>query len=92
MPDSPSVADTLGWIYYQKGAYRSAVDSLSEALKLGQESNSPDNPRFHYHLGMAYAKSGQATLARQQLQQVLKLNPNSSDAEDAKKQLAELRS
>ncbi len=26
MPDSPNVADTLGWIYYQKGAYRSAVD------------------------------------------------------------------
>jgi tetratricopeptide (TPR) repeat protein len=92
MPDSPSVADTLGWIYYQKGAYRSAVDSLREALKLGQESNSADNPTFHFHLGMAYAKSGQATLARQQLQQVLKLNPNSSDAEDAKKQLAELKS
>jgi tetratricopeptide (TPR) repeat protein len=92
MPDSPSVADTLGWIYYQKGAYRLAVDSLREALKLGQESNSPDNYSVHYHLGMAYAKSGQTTLARQQLQQVLKLNPNSSDAEDAKKQLAELKS
>ena len=39
MPDSPGVADTLGWIYYQKGAYRSAIDSLREALKLGQESN-----------------------------------------------------
>ncbi|MFZ0861221.1 MAG: tetratricopeptide repeat protein, partial [Candidatus Sulfotelmatobacter sp.] len=92
MPDSPSVADTLGWIYYQKGAYRSAVDSLREALKLGQDSNSPDNPTFHYHLGMAYAKSGRTTLARQQLLQVLKLNPKSSDAEDAKKQLAELKS
>ena len=92
MPDSATFADTLGWIYYQKGAYRLAVDSLQEALKLGQESNSPDNPRFHYHLGMAYAKSGQTTLARQHLQQVLKLNPNSSDAEDAKKKLAELKS
>ena len=92
MPDSPNVADTLGWIYYQKGAYRSAVDLLQEALRLGQESNSTDNPRFHYHLGMAYAKSGQTTLARQQLQQALKLNPSSSDAEDARKQLAELKS
>jgi Flp pilus assembly protein TadD len=92
MPHSPSVADTLGWIYYQKGAYHSAVDSLQEALKLGQENNSPDNPRFHYHLGMAYAKSGQTLLARQQLQQVLKLTPNSPDAEEAKKQLAELKS
>ena len=90
MPNSPNVADTLGWIYYQKGAYRSAVDSLREALRLGE--NSPDNPRFHYHLGMAYAKNGQATLARQQLQQLLKLTPDSSDAEDARKQLAELKS
>jgi tetratricopeptide (TPR) repeat protein len=92
MPDSASVADTLGWIYYQKGAYHSAVDSLQEALRLGQQSNSPDNATLHYHLGMAYAKSGQATLARLQLQQMLKLNPNSSDAEDARKQLAELKS
>jgi Flp pilus assembly protein TadD len=90
MPNSPNVADTLGWIYYQKGAYRSAVDSLREALRLGE--NSPDNPRFHYHLGMAYAKNGQATLARQQLEQLLKLTPDSSDAEDARKQLAELKS
>ena len=97
MPESASVADTLGWIYYQKGAYRPAVDLLEEALKLSQQSNSqqsnsPDNPTIHYHLGMAYAKSGQATLARQQLQQMLKLNPNSSDAADARRQLAELKS
>jgi Flp pilus assembly protein TadD len=92
MPDSPDVADTLGWIYYQKGAYRSAVDSLREAVKLVQESHSPANSTFHYHLGMAYAKSGQTTLARQQLQQALKLNPTSGDAEDAKRQLAELKS
>ena len=92
MPRSPGVADTLGWIYYQKGAYHSAVDSLKEALRLAQETNSPDNPRLHYHLGMAYAKSGQVTFARQQLQQALKLNPNSSDAENARKQLAALKS
>ena len=91
MPRSPAVADTLGWVYYQKGAYRSAVDSLREALRLARDSNSPDNPRLHYHLGMAYAKSGQPTLARQQLQQMLALNPAASDAEGAKKQLAELK-
>jgi tetratricopeptide (TPR) repeat protein len=67
MPDSPAAADTLGWVYYQKGAYRSAIDSLQEALKLGQANNSPDLSRFHYHLGMAYTKTGQMALARQQL-------------------------
>jgi Flp pilus assembly protein TadD len=92
LPESAGVADTLGWIYYQKGAYRSAVDSLREALRLAADSDSADNSRFHYHLGMAYAKSGQTTLARQQLQTALKMNPNSNDAEDAKKQLAQLKS
>jgi cellulose synthase operon protein C len=92
LPDSAGVADTLGWIYYQKGAYHSAVDSLREALKLSQESTAADSSRFHYHLGMAYAKSGQITLARRQLETALKLNPNSSDAQDAKKELAQLKS
>jgi Tfp pilus assembly protein PilF len=41
---------------------------------------------------MAYAKSGQTALARQQLQTALKINPNSSDAEDARKQLAQPKS
>src|ERR1035437_396314 len=93
LPDSPGVADTLGWIYYQKGAYQSAISLLQEALKLQDKNNQmPDNPDIHYHLGMAYAKSGQPTLARQQFERVLKINPNSSDATDAKKQLAQLRS
>jgi tetratricopeptide (TPR) repeat protein len=91
MPDSPRVADTLGWIYCQKGAYRSAVDSLEEALRLTQKTHSPDDPRIHYHLGIAYAKSGQTALARQQLERVLQLSPNASDAADAKKQIAQLK-
>src|ERR1700691_56501 len=91
MPHSPGVADTMGWIYYQKGAYLSAVDSLREALRLSQDGNSPDNPRFHFHLGMAYAKSGQATLARQQLKKMLKMHPDPDDANDAKKHLAQLK-
>jgi tetratricopeptide (TPR) repeat protein len=90
LPDSPSVADTLGWIYYQKGAYQSAIGLLQEALKLQEKNNKmPDNPDIHYHLGMAYAKSGQTGLARQQFERVLKINPNSSDA---KNQLAQLKS
>jgi tetratricopeptide (TPR) repeat protein len=92
MPTSPDVADTLGWIYYQKGAYRLAVDSLREALRLSEKTGVADNPTFHYHLGMAYAKSGETTLARQQLQQALRLDPNLTDAQVAKKQLAELKS
>lgn len=92
MASSADVADTLGWIYYRKGAYESAIDSLREALNLAQVGHSGSNAQFHYHLGMAYAKSGQAALARQQLQQALKLDPSSTDAQAARQQLAELKS
>jgi len=92
LPDSSDVADTLGWIYYQKGAYESAVGLLQEALKLREKNNVPEDPGIHYHLGLAYEKAGKPGLARQQLEQVLKLNPNYSDADEVKKQLAQLKS
>jgi tetratricopeptide (TPR) repeat protein len=92
LPESSDVADTLGWIYYQKGAYQSAIGLLQEALKLRQKNNIPEDPGIHYHLGLAYQKVGKSALARQQLEQVLKLNPNYTDAADVKKQLAQLRS
>ena len=86
LPDSPDAADTLGWIYYQKGAYRSAVTLLEEALKLTQRNKLPDNTDIHYHLSLAYEKMDQPQLARQQLEQVLKINPDYRGA-DAKKHL-----
>jgi len=92
LPDSADVADTLGWIYYQKGAYRSAIDSLQAALALSHENNAPDSPRYHYHLGMAYAKSGKIANAREELQRMLRMSPESSDARDARKQLSQLES
>ncbi|HZD09612.1 MAG TPA: tetratricopeptide repeat protein, partial [Candidatus Limnocylindrales bacterium] len=54
VPDSPNAADTLGWVYYQKGAYRSAIDLFQEALKLAEKNKAPENPTVHYHLGLAY--------------------------------------
>jgi tetratricopeptide (TPR) repeat protein len=92
MPDSPSAADTLGWVLYQKGAYQSAIDLFQEALKLGEKSKAPDDATIHYHLGLAYAKTGKNDLARQQLQRVLKIDPKYSEATDVKKQLAQLQS
>jgi len=87
MPDSPNAADTLGWAYYVKGLYPSAIELFNEAVK-----KTPNNPTFHYHLGLAYQKSDQPMLAKEHLQQVLKLNPNYPEAEGVKKALAEIRS
>jgi tetratricopeptide (TPR) repeat protein len=91
MPNSPNAADTLGWVYYQKGAYKSAIDLFQEALRLIDKSKVRPDPNIHYHLGLAYERTNQPALARQHLQTVLKINPNYSDAAEVKKQLAELR-
>jgi tetratricopeptide (TPR) repeat protein len=86
LPDNPNSADTLGWAYYHKGVYTSAIGLFKEAVK-----KAPDNATFAYHLGLAYAKNGQAALARQQLDRVSKIKPGSSEAEDLRRTLAQLK-
>ena len=88
MPDSANAADTLGWAYYQKGVYQSAIGQFQEALRLGEKHGEPDDGTIHCHLGLAYQKSNQNALARQYLEKALKLSPNNADA---KKALSELR-
>ncbi|MGC1644528.1 MAG: tetratricopeptide repeat protein, partial [Candidatus Sulfotelmatobacter sp.] len=88
MPDSPAAADTLGWAYYQKGIYQSAIGQFQEALRLGAKHGDPDDADVHYHLGLAYEKANQNTQARQQLEKAVKLSPNHTDA---KKALSDLR-
>ena len=92
MPGSPDAADTLGWVYYQKGVYGSAIRMFHEALKLQEKNKAPDSADIHYHLGLAYQKTQQSTLARQHLERVLRIDPNYSEAADVKKQLDSLKS
>jgi tetratricopeptide (TPR) repeat protein len=88
-PDWANAADTLGWAYYRKGIYQSAINQFQEAMRLNQKIGAPDTSVFHYHLGLAYQKSNQISLARQQLEKAVKLSPDNSDA---RKALLELRS
>ena len=83
LPDNPSCADTLGWAFYHKGVYTSAINLFKEALK-----KQPDNGLYNYHLGLAYAKNGQTALAKQQLERVMKLKPNSHEADELRKAMA----
>jgi tetratricopeptide (TPR) repeat protein len=83
MPDSPNAADTLGWAYYQKGIYQSAIGQFQEALRLGEKRGDPEDADLHYHLGMAYQKDNKTDLARQQLKKAVKINPKSDDAQKA---------
>jgi tetratricopeptide (TPR) repeat protein len=87
LPDNPNSADTLGWAYYQKGVYSSAINLFKEAV-----SKDKENLTFNYHLGMAYAKSGQGALAKQQLDRVSKIKPDSSEANDLRRALTQARS
>jgi tetratricopeptide (TPR) repeat protein len=56
MPDSPNAADTLGWAYYQKGLYPTAIDLFKEALK-----KVPNDPTFQDHLKKAQQQAQQRT-------------------------------
>jgi tetratricopeptide (TPR) repeat protein len=87
MPDLASAADTLGWAYYQKGIYQSAIGQFQEAIRLAEKHGEPDDSTVHYHLGLAYQKANQSAQARQQLEKALKLNPNNAEAHKALSEL-----
>ena len=69
-PDDPSVEDTLGWAFYQKGIYRSAVMQLEGAV-----SKAERNPMTRYHLAMAYMKAGDREHGQQALDTALRMDP-----------------
>ena len=84
-PEDPSVADTLGWIYYNKKAYLKATDLLREAAE-----KLADNAIVQYHYGMAQFMNGDKVGAKKNLQAALKLSEKFPGADEAKKTLASL--
>ena len=84
-PDSPNIADTLGYAYYRKGIYGSSIDLFEEAAK-----KQPENASVQYHLGFAYEKASKNAQAKQHLENALKLDPKSSDADAAKRLLQQI--
>ena len=86
LPDNPNSADTLGWAFYHKKVYTSAINLFKEACK-----KEPDNALFNYHLGLAYAKSGQTALAKQQMDKVLRIKPDFSDIDQLRQALADAK-
>lgn len=86
LPDNPNTADTLGWAFYHKQVYKSAITLFKEAV-----TREPENVLFNYHLGLAYAKNGQPALAKQQLDRVVKIKPNSPEVDDLRRAVAEAK-
>ncbi|HET8576980.1 MAG TPA: tetratricopeptide repeat protein [Methylomirabilota bacterium] len=65
-PRSPAVADTLGWLLYQKGDLNRSETLLTQAVQ-----QAPTSSELHYHLGMVYLKQGKIAEARRELEQAL---------------------
>jgi tetratricopeptide (TPR) repeat protein len=79
LPDSPAVADTLGWALYKLGSYQLAINQLTASAQ-----KVPDNPEYQYHLGMAYLAAGSFGPSAQSLQRALSSDPKFLYAENAK--------
>jgi cellulose synthase operon protein C len=62
----PQFKDTLGWVSYQMGEFKTAVSLLEEAV-----AAVPDQPLIEYHLGMTYIAVGQNEKALEQLKLAL---------------------
>ena len=84
-PDDPYVADTLGWVLYQRGMPERALGLLQESAR-----KLPDNVEVLYHLGMTAAKLGDKDLARRALTRVASAREPFGGQEEAVKTLAGL--
>jgi tetratricopeptide (TPR) repeat protein len=85
LPNEPYVIDTMGWVYYKKGLYDSAIGEFTESL-----AKLPENPTVNYHLGMAYFKKGDPEQARTYLEKALNISSSFDGAQEAKQVLSGL--
>ena len=85
LPNDPNVIDTMGWVYYKRGLYDSAISEFSDSL-----AKIPQNPSVNYHLGMAYYKKGDPEQARIYLEKALNISDSFDGAPEAKQVLADL--
>jgi Flp pilus assembly protein TadD len=82
--DDPQVTDTIGWVYYKKGIYKTARDYLKVSAEKDRK-----NAAFQYQLGMAEWKLGDQAEARRNLLNAVTLDPGSQEAALARAALAQ---
>ncbi len=72
-PENGAYLDSLGWVYFKKGLFDKAVQTLERALELLPE---PD-PVIYEHMGDAYEKLGKTAEAMAAWQRAAQLDPES---------------
>jgi tetratricopeptide (TPR) repeat protein len=84
-PDVPDIADTLGWVYYQRKAYSLAIAQFELALQ-----GRSNLPVIAYHLALAQSGNGQKEDAVKTLEKLLVGKDDFPDRKKAEELLAEL--
>ena len=82
VPNSPDIADTLGWIYIKKNLSEDAVRVFKDLV-----IQEPANPAYHYHFGMALLQKGDKPSAKSEFEKALKNNPSKDDGAKIKQLL-----
>jgi putative PEP-CTERM system TPR-repeat lipoprotein len=84
-PNSPDIADTLGWILLTRKDAKGALPPLQRA-----HANGPANGEITYHLALALNSLGRGADAKKLLQEALAQGGNFADIADARKMLQKL--
>jgi tetratricopeptide (TPR) repeat protein len=80
-----AIMDTLGWVYYKKELYDSALLEFKSCIE-----KEPENPVFHYHMGLAYNKKWDYANAEKALEKALELQNDFNGADEARKILDQM--
>jgi Flp pilus assembly protein TadD len=85
-PEDGFYVDSLGWVYYQKGEYKKAVEELERAVNITN-----NDPTITEHLGDAYRKMGKLKEASRQYDDALKKSQETDQQSRLKDKIQDLR-
>jgi len=90
LPNVPEVADTLGFVYLQKGLNEAAIDRFRYAIELTPPGSQP-SPSTQYHLGLALAAAGRSQEAVEAFEKALATGTTFPEADAARSELERAR-
>jgi predicted Zn-dependent protease len=76
-PNSPAVADTLGWILFSRGDTKRGIDLMRKA-----SAAAPNAVEIRLHLAKALIKTGETADAKKELEAVVAMAPGAGAFKD----------